>query len=87
MMQYVNLTNTCKHLYCTGWIMLMMQWSMQCSMDGAVLGPLIDRFVKMYVNPTTVEMGKSGEESIRRMFEMAKGKGLVPDFDLRIAAP
>lgn len=48
--------------------------------------PLIDRFVKMYVNPTTVEMGKSGEESIRRMFEMAKEKGLVPDFDLRIAA-
>lgn len=49
--------------------------------------PLIDRFVKMYVNPTTVEMGKSGEESIRRLFEMAKEKGLVPDFDLRIAAP
>ena len=49
--------------------------------------PLIDRFVKMYVNPTTVEMGESGEESIRRMFGMAKEKGLVPDFDLRIAGP
>ena len=49
--------------------------------------PLIDRFVKMYVNPSTVEMGKSGVESVRRMFEMAKEKGLVPDFDLRIAAP
>ena len=49
--------------------------------------PLIDRFVKMYVNPSTVEMGKSGEESVRRMFEMAKEKGLTPDFDLRIATP
>ena len=49
--------------------------------------PLIDKFVKMYVNPSTVEMGDAGEASIRRMFEMARERGLVPDFDLRIASP
>jgi len=46
---------------------------------------LIDRFVKMYVNDVTVDMGKDGEESIRRLFEMAKEKNLVPDFKLKIA--
>lgn len=47
--------------------------------------PLIDKFVKMYVNNTTVEMGDAGEEAIRRMFKMAKEQDLVPDFDLRIS--
>jgi len=28
---------------------------------------------------------KTGEESIRRIFEMAKEKNLVPDFELKIA--
>jgi len=46
---------------------------------------LIDKFVKMYVNDVTVDMGKKGEESIRRVFEMAKEKNLVPDFELKIA--
>lgn len=46
---------------------------------------LIDKFIRMYVNPTTVEMGDAGEESIRKMFEMAQDKGLVPSFELRIA--
>jgi len=46
---------------------------------------LIEEFVKMYVNDVTVDMGKDGEESIRRMFEMAKEKNLVPDFKLKIA--
>jgi len=46
---------------------------------------LIEKFVKMYVNDVTVEMGKDGEESIRRVFEMAKEKNLVPDFELKIA--
>ena len=39
----------------------------------------------MYVNEVTVEMGEKGEESIRRLFEMAKEKNLVPDFELSIA--
>jgi 1,4-dihydroxy-6-naphthoate synthase len=47
---------------------------------------LIEKFVKMYVNHVTVNMGDSGEESIRRLFEMAKEKGLVPDFEISIAS-
>ena len=46
---------------------------------------LIEKFVKMYVNKVTVNMGESGEESIRRLFDMAKEKGLVPDFEISIA--
>src|SRR3990172_9097428 len=46
---------------------------------------LIDKFVKMYVNDVTVDMGKKGEESIRHLFEMAKKKNLVPNFELKIA--
>ena len=46
---------------------------------------LIERFVKMYVNQVTVNMGEPGEESIRRLFEMARQKGLVPDFEISIA--
>ena len=48
---------------------------------------LIDRFVKMYVNPVTVDMGSDGEAAIRRMFQMALDRELVPDFDLSIAGP
>ena len=46
---------------------------------------LIEKFVKMYVNKVTVNMGDSGEKSIRKFFEMAKEKNLVPDFELSIA--
>ena len=46
---------------------------------------LIEKFVKMYVNKVTVNMGDSGEKSIRKLFEMAKEKGLVPDFEFSIA--
>ena len=46
---------------------------------------LIEKFVKMYVNQVTVNMGDNGEESIRRVFEMAKEKDLVPEFNLSIA--
>ena len=46
---------------------------------------LIEKFVKMYVNSVTVNMGDKGEESIKRLFEMAKEKNLVPEFDLSIA--
>ena len=47
---------------------------------------LIAKFVKMYVNPVTVNMGDSGEESIRTLFKMAKEQGLVQDFEISIAA-
>ena len=46
---------------------------------------LIEEFVKMYVNDVTVDMGEKGEESIKRLFEMAKEKNLVPNFELKIA--
>ncbi len=46
---------------------------------------LIEKFVKMYVNEITVNMDDKGEESIRRVFEMAKQKNLVPEFTLSIA--
>ncbi len=35
---------------------------------------LIKKFVKMYVNDVTVNMGEVGEKSIRKMFQMAKQK-------------
>jgi len=46
---------------------------------------LIERFVRMYVNKITVNMGDSGEESIRKLFEMAKERKMVPDFEISIA--
>ena len=46
---------------------------------------LIGRFVRMYVNHVTVNMKESGEQSIRKMFEMARKKDLVPDFELSMA--
>ncbi len=45
---------------------------------------LIEKFVKMYVNDVTVEMGQAGERSIRHFFELARKKGLVPEFELKI---
>jgi len=46
---------------------------------------LISKFVKMYVNEVTVNMGEAGERSIKRVFEMAGERGLVPDFELQMA--
>ncbi len=46
---------------------------------------LIEKFVKMYVNSVTVNMGDRGEQSIKKLFEMANEKSLVPKFDLSIA--
>jgi 1,4-dihydroxy-6-naphthoate synthase len=46
---------------------------------------LIEKFVKMYVNQVTVNMGDPGEQAIRKLFEMSKEKGLVPDFEISIA--
>jgi len=46
---------------------------------------LIEKFVKMYVNQVTVNMGDPGEQAIKKLFEMDKEKGLVPDFEISIA--
>ena len=60
-----------------------LEYAMQYS--GGKERPLIEKFVKMYVNPVTVNMGDPGEQAIRKLFEMAKEKGLVPDFEISIA--
>ncbi|SRR5579875_654988 len=46
---------------------------------------LIERFVRMYVNDVTIEMGLLGEQAIRTLFQFAAEKGLVPDFELKFA--
>ena len=46
---------------------------------------LIEKFVLMYVNNVTVDMGESGEKSIRTLFDMARQKNLVHDFELKIS--
>ena len=48
---------------------------------------LIEKFVLMYVNEVTVDMGESGEKAVRLMFDMANKKGLVPYFELKISKP
>lgn len=45
----------------------------------------IDRFVRMYVNDVTIEMGVLGEQAIRNLFQFGIEKGFVPEFKLRIA--
>ena len=46
---------------------------------------LIEKFVKMYVNDVTVNMGENGEKSIKKIFELAIEKNLVSKFNLKIA--
>jgi 1,4-dihydroxy-6-naphthoate synthase len=38
---------------------------------------VIARFIKMYVNNTTIDMGAKGQESLKRMFAMAKDRGIL----------
>ena len=45
----------------------------------------ISRFVRMYVNDRTVEMGKAGEEAVSLMFRDAADAGLAPVSSPRIA--
>jgi 1,4-dihydroxy-6-naphthoate synthase len=37
----------------------------------------LTKFVKMYVNDYTVDMGRDGKEAISRMFDMAREKGII----------
>jgi len=39
----------------------------------------------MYVNDVTVDMGEQGEKSIKKLFEFAFEKDLIPKFELKIA--
>lgn len=46
---------------------------------------LIKKFVQMYVNDVTVDMGVMGEHAIRTLFQFGIEKGLVNEFELRFA--
>ncbi len=46
---------------------------------------LIEKFVRMYVNDITIEMGLLGEQAIRTLFRMGEEKGLVPKIELKFA--
>ena len=46
---------------------------------------LIERFVRMYVNDITIEMGVLGEHAIKTFFSFAIEKGLVAEFELTVA--
>ena len=37
----------------------------------------LKRFVMMYVNDLTIDMGRRGEDAIKRLYEMAYAKGLI----------
>jgi 1,4-dihydroxy-6-naphthoate synthase len=39
---------------------------------------VITKFIKMYVNDITVDMGSDGEKSIKKMFKMGQEKGILP---------
>ena len=36
------------------------------------------KFIKMYVNDITVDMGTAGEKAIKKMFKMGQDKGILP---------
>jgi 1,4-dihydroxy-6-naphthoate synthase len=38
---------------------------------------VIMKFVKMYVNKLTLDMGRDGKKGIEKMFEMAKEKKII----------
>jgi 1,4-dihydroxy-6-naphthoate synthase len=41
--------------------------------------PLADKFVGMWVNQLTLDMGDRGRESVRRMLRLGHQRGLIPD--------
>jgi 1,4-dihydroxy-6-naphthoate synthase len=43
------------------------------------------RFVKMYVNHLTIDMGKEGEAAIRKLYDMASNKGFIDRVEVMIA--
>jgi 1,4-dihydroxy-6-naphthoate synthase len=46
---------------------------------------LIEKFVRMYVNDITIDMGLLGEHSIRTLFQLGIEKGFVSEFNLKFA--
>jgi 1,4-dihydroxy-6-naphthoate synthase len=39
---------------------------------------IITKFIKMYVNDITVDLGINGEKALERLFELSRNKGLLP---------
>jgi len=46
---------------------------------------IIEKFVRMYVNDITIDMGLLGEHSIRTLFKFGLEKGFVSEFELKFA--
>lgn len=46
----------------------------------------ITKFVKMYVNKLTLDMGPDGKRALEKMFEMARARGIIEsDIDIQVA--
>lgn len=56
-----------------------MSFAMGNEGGGAVTPERVDRFVEMYVNDLTVDMGERGREAIRRLLAEGAAAGLCPD--------
>ncbi len=46
---------------------------------------LIEKFVRMYVNDVTIEIGLLGEQAIKTLFKFGLEKGFVSEFELKFA--
>ena len=46
---------------------------------------MISKFVKMYVNEITVDMGEKGKTSIERIFQLASERNIVSPFQIYFA--
>ncbi len=47
---------------------------------------LIERFVKMYVNDLTVDMGERGVSSLYKLYSIAKKNQIIDDIEIQIAS-
>lgn len=45
---------------------------------------LIEKFVKMYVNDLTIDMGERGVKALHTMYSIAKEKNIIKDIDVQI---
>jgi 1,4-dihydroxy-6-naphthoate synthase len=46
---------------------------------------MIEKFVKMYVNDVTLDMGESGVRALQKLYSVAGQKGIIGNIDIRIA--
>jgi 1,4-dihydroxy-6-naphthoate synthase len=46
---------------------------------------MISKFVKMYVNEITVDMGEKGKTSIERIFQLASERNIISPFQIDFA--